>query len=164
MPNQQRTQKPKAKQPVPEPNPALKEIGILAGEWKMELFNSTFLPNPSDIVKGTVYFEWVEDGAFLEMRQGDKRPAPPAAIWLIGRDESSGKYEVLYFDARGVSRIYQMSFDGSLWKMWRESPGFSQRFEGKLSQGGSTIDARWEKTTDGVTWEHDFDMKYTRRK
>lgn len=150
-------------QPAPGSNPALKEIGLLAGEWEMELSNSTFLPSPSDTLKGNATIEWVEGGAFLELRQGGKRPAAPDAIWLIGRDESSGKYEVLYFDARGVSRIYQMSFDGALWKMWRESPSFSQRYEGRLSEDGNTISAYWEKSTDGVNWEHDFDMKYKRR-
>ncbi len=149
-------------QPTPGSNPALKELGVLAGDWEMELSNSAFLPKPTDTVKGDAYIEWVEGGAFLEVRQGGKRPTPPDAIWLIGRDESSGKYEVLYFDARGVSRIYQMSFEGSVWKMWREAPGFSQRYEGKLSEDGNIMSGHWEKSSDGLNWEHDFDITYTK--
>jgi hypothetical protein len=78
----------------------------------------------------------------------------------MGRDETSGEYCVLYADARGVSRIYQMSLDERVWRMWRTAPGFHQRFEGRLSADGSTIEAQWEKSSDGKTWEADFDMKY----
>ncbi len=57
-----------------------------------------------------------------------------------------------------------MSFSGNLWKLWRHSPGFSQRFEGRISKDGNTITAEWEKSNDGRTWEHDFDVTYTRMK
>jgi hypothetical protein len=57
-----------------------------------------------------------------------------------------------------------MSFDDGLWKMWRDSPNFSQRFEGKFSGDGETIHAHWEKSLDGKTWEHDFSLTYKRIK
>ncbi len=164
MATKRATKKQKAAQSWPQPNPALKDLAVLAGDWEMVLSNSTFLPNPTDTVTGFVSFAWVQDGAFLEMRQGDKPPSPPAAIWLIHRDETSGAYEVFYYDGRGVSRIYQMSFDGSAWKLWRNAPGFSQRFEGRLSDDRNTISAHWEKSSDGKQWEHDFDITYTRMK
>lgn len=144
------------------PNPALKPLEGLVGEWKMELSNASFLPQPSSTVKGSVSFEWMQDGAWLMMRMGDKPPSPPAAMWLIGRDESTPDYTVLYYDSRSVSRVYRMSFSERTWKMWREAPGFCQRYEGTVSQDGKTITARWEKSSDGTTWEHDFDVKYTR--
>jgi hypothetical protein len=162
MPRQNKTSKAQPGQKPPKPNPALKELEVLVGEWEMELSHSAFLPNPSDTVKGRVSFEWVEGGAFMEMRQGEKPPNPPAALWLIGRDESEKGYEILYFDARAVSRIYQMTFENGVWKMWRESPGFSQRYEGRLSSDRNTIEAHWEKSSDGKNWEHDFDMTYKR--
>ncbi len=55
-----------------------------------------------------------------------------------------------------------MSFSDGMWKMWRNAPGFSQRYESAVSQDGKTITARWEKSSDGSTWEHDFDVKYTK--
>ncbi len=93
---------------------------------------------------------------------GNKPPGTPDAIWLIGRDDSTADYTVLYYDSRRVSRVYQMSFSDGVWKMWRESPDFWQRYEGKVSDDGKTITARWEKSKDGATWEHDFDITYTR--
>lgn len=144
------------------PNPALKSLGVLVGEWQMELSNSSFLPSPSDTVRGSVSFEWLQDGAFLLMRMGNKPPSPPDAMWLIDRDDSTPNYTVLYYDARRVSRVYVMSFSDGVWKMWRDAPGFCQRFEGKVSNDGNTITARWEKSSDGTKWEHDFDLTYTK--
>src|SRR5258708_4379141 len=96
------------------------------------------------------------------MRMGNKPSAAPDAMRLIGRDDSTPNYTVLYYDSRGVSRIYQMSFLDGVWKMWREAPGFCQRFEGNVSNDDNTIAARWDKSPDGTTWVHDFDLMYTR--
>ena len=146
----------------PQHNPALNHLEVLVGDWEMELSNASFLPDPSATVKGQVSFAWVQDGAFLMMRMGDQPPSPPTAIWLISRDESTPNYTVLYYDARSVSRVYEMSFSESAWKMWRESPGFWQRYEGILSQDSQTITAHWEKSSDGTKWEHDFNLTYTK--
>jgi len=143
-------------------NPALSELEVLVSDWVMELSNASFLASPSETVQGHVSFEWQQEGAFLVMRMGDKPPSPPAAVWLVGRDEAVPNYTVLYYDARQVARVYQMSFADGVWKMWREAPGFWQRYEGTVSTDGQTIAGRWEKSADGVTWEHDFDVTYTR--
>lgn len=79
-----------AETPLPQPNPALNPLEGLVGDWEMEISNASFLPRPSDRVKGgPVSFECVQDGAFLAMRMSDKARGPPQALWLIGRDEST---------------------------------------------------------------------------
>jgi hypothetical protein len=105
-------------------------------------------------------FKWIENGAFLVVYQGEKEV--PRTTWLIGRDESTDLFKVLYFDPRGVSRIYDMSFKNGEWKMWRGAQGFSQRFNGVLGESRKTITAEWEKSDDGQKWEHDFYIRYTR--
>jgi hypothetical protein len=145
-----------------KPNPALKPLEAFVGDWDMELSKASFLPDPQTKVHSPASFKWVENGAFLIMYQGEK--GIPQATWLIGRDQSTGIYRVFYFDDRMVSRIYDMSFKNNVWKMSRSSPGFSQRFMGVLSKDGQTITAEWEKSSDGHNWEHDFDMKYTKKK
>ena len=105
---------------------------------------------------------WVEDGALLVMRQGEQSGTPPSARWVIGRDESSHYFKVLYCDNRGVSRIYEMSLAEGIWRLWRDDPGFSQRFEGRVSPNRKTIVAHWEESFDGESWEHDFDVTYRR--
>ena len=146
------------------PNPSLKHLELLIGDWDMELSNASFLPTPSDTVKGHASFAWLEDGSFVIMYMGSRPPGTPDATWLIGRDESKSNYTVLYYDARKVSRVYEMSFSEGIWKLWRNSPGFSQRFEGKISEDGNRITASWENSSDGSTWKHDFDITYTRVK
>jgi len=43
-----------------------------------------------------------------------------------------------------------------------EKRTFNQRFEGRLSTDGRTIEAHWEKSTAGDSWEHDLDLTYTK--
>ena len=143
-------------------NPALVDLEFLSGEWDMELSNAPFLPSRDDTAHAHVKFEWIEDGALLVMRQSEQSGNPPSARWAIGRDESGPDYKVLYSDDRGVSRVYEMSFSEGLWQLWRNIPGFSQRFEGRVNPDRKTITSHWEKSLDGATWEHDFDVTYTR--
>jgi hypothetical protein len=55
-----------------------------------------------------------------------------------------------------------MSFAGGIWKIWRDAPGFPQRFVGYVSPDQRVIEARWEKSADGLNWESDFDLTYTK--
>ena len=32
-------------------------------------------------------------------------------------------FEQHNYDSRGVARVYQMSLEGGIWKLWREHPG-----------------------------------------
>lgn len=149
--------------PAGDVNPALEQIAFLAGDWTVELSNAGFLGDPKARLETRASFEWVAGGGALMLRQGDKPPSPPAATWIIGRDEAQEGYTVIYNDSRGVSRIYEMRFLNGVWTMWRNHPAFSQRFTGKVSGDRRRIDAEWETSTDGRrSWEHDFDMTYRR--
>jgi hypothetical protein len=140
-------------------NPELKDLEPLVGKWNIEL---RFPMDPPGTVHTTASFEWIEDGAFLKMDSGEKGKGTPHVVCVIGRDNDTETYTMLYLDNRGVSRIYNMSFKGGEWKQWRESPDFWQRFTGVLSPDGNTITAKWENSKDGVDWKHDFDLIYTR--
>jgi hypothetical protein len=141
----------------------LTELLPLLGTWRLVLWGGSFLPNPDERVDaGLVRFEWIEDGAALAMRQGGEDDAPPAARMLIGRDQDEDRYTVLYSDARGVSRVYRMNFASGQWQLWRDNPSFAQRFQAMLSEDGTRMTGHWEKSFDGGTWEHDFNVEYTR--
>ena len=147
-----------------KPNPALRRLEALVGEWDMEITNMSFLPDPSTRVQGWAVFEWFETGAFLLVHSSTENGIPPDAVEVIGCDETDETYTMLYFDSRGVSRVCEMLLKDGLWKVWRNSPDFSQLFTATFSSDGNTITGSWEKLTDGVNWEHDLDLTYTRIK
>lgn len=81
-------------------------------------------------------------------------------VAIIGFDSDKKDYLQHYFDSRGIARVYQMSFENGVWKLWRDTADFSpldllQRFTGTLSADGETIEGNWEICHDGSTWETD---------
>jgi hypothetical protein len=66
-----------------------------------------------------------------------------------------------YFDSRGVMRVYQTSFEGGVWRFWRDHPGFSQRSTGVFEDGGRTIRTLVELNEDG-SWKPDLEVIYRR--
>src|SRR3982751_1897027 len=141
-------------------NPTLQDIKELIGIWEIEMSNASFLPDLKTIVKGAASFEWFEDGDFLILRQGNKKEDTHWATWFIGHDKDSPNYTVLYIDNQRSSRVYEMSFEQGIWKIWRNAPGFTQRFTGKISEDKKMIAGYWKKSADSETWDHDFDLTY----
>ena len=143
-------------------NPALDQLAPFIGEWDTEITSISSSEDPSAVVRGHSSFAWLESGAFLIQHSEISASEFPRSTAVMGPDEEAGTYRMLYYDSRGVSRIYRMTFSGGIWTLWRDFPGFSQRFHGMFSEDGRTITARWEKSTDGSNWEHDFDLTYTK--
>jgi hypothetical protein len=145
-------------------NPALERLGVFIGEWNIDITAMSFRPDPSAVEHGRTTFDWLEGGAFLIQHLEISNTEFPRGISVIGPDHEAETYGMLYFDSRGVSRIYKMTFSGGIWTIWREFPGFSQRFHGTFNDAGNIITARWEKSSDGSNWERDFDLSYTKVK
>ena len=139
-------------------NPALTPFGVLVGEWDT-VGSHPALP---DTLHGRASFEWIEGGAFLMMHSDVDEPSVPSAIAILGSDDVKDEYFMVYFDERGVSRKYEMSLRGGLWKIWRDAPKFSQRFTGTFADEGRTIIGVWELCEDDVNWRRDLEMTYTR--
>ena len=144
---------------VPAGRPAaLASLDVLVGEWDTE---ALFPGNPAAAGAGRTTFEWLEGRHFLIQRVTAAQPDGPGVIAIIGAGPD-GALAQNYFDNRGVQRIYQMSLEGGVWKLWRNAPGFCQRYTGTLSTDGTTISGPWEKSPDGTAWDHDFVLTYTR--
>jgi hypothetical protein len=145
----------------PQPTRSLKQFDVLIGEW------TTVGTHPmlSAAVHGHSSFEWLREGALLvwhfDWEQGKEIPS---AFSIIGHDDAVEACSMLYTDERGVARIYQMTLAGGVWKMWRESAGFSQRMTGTFSDDGNTITVQGEMSRDGSTWEGDLNVTYTRKR
>ena len=136
------------------PNLALQRLDVLLGEWEME---SPQFPGG----RGRTVFEWLDGRAYLVQRSSAPEPAP-TSTWIIGSDEADASYTTLYYDSRGVSRVYRMSVSEGVWTVWRDAPGFFQRFTGTLGPDNRSITGRWESSDDGSQWSHDFDLIYTK--
>ena len=123
--------------------------------------------------RGWTTFEWIQDGAFIAQQADDEPSADSPADWvahspmpvrsIIGFDDTTGDVAMLYADARGVFRIYRMRVTDEAWTVWRDAPDFFQRFTGRFGEGRTTIDGRWETSSDGTAWTIDFDMRYRKR-
>jgi hypothetical protein len=138
-------------------NPVLSRLSVFVGAWQWEATVGGQL-----IGRGSTVFAWLEDGAFLIEHAGSESPDFPSGITIISGDDTLETYCMLQGDSRSMSRIYQMSLRDGVWKLWREAPGFWQRFTGTFSEDGKTIRGRWESSSDGSQWELDFDLTYTK--
>ncbi|GIV96720.1 MAG: hypothetical protein KatS3mg057_1377 [Herpetosiphonaceae bacterium] len=123
---------------TPTANPALLRLAAFVGEWEVEASIGGQL-----LGRGRVVFEWLQGGAFLVQYSTMEQVEFPTATTIIGPDDSTQTYCMLYYDSRAVSRVYQMSLNNGVWKLWREAPRFSQRFEATFSDDGRTIRGRW---------------------
>ena len=140
------------------PNPALKPLSFLVGEWHTEGFHPML---PGKILHGRTSFAWSEDGAFLVMRSEIDEPEVPSGIAIFGTDDDAKECSMLYFDERRVSRRYIVALRSDLWQWWRDTPGFSQRFTAELVDGGRRMVGRGELKR-GDRWEPDLQLTYTR--
>ena len=143
---------------IPAPDPLLARLRVLVGDWDLE---ARLLRDPSSSSqRGRTSFRWIVDGAFLLQRSEIPNSLFPTATAVIGADADAGTFAMLYFDSRGVSRIYQMELSDRLWRLWRDHPDFAQRFTGELSRDGTRIDGRWEIAEQPGEWQPDIAMTY----
>ncbi len=140
----------------------------LIGEWSLAMvMPGQERPEQLPDVGARVTFERLGKKAFVLERWTVPIPEAPDGLAIIGWDEGGGTFLQHYFDTRGVARVYEMSFDGDLWRLARTkgdfSPfEFSQRFTGTLSPDGTRIDGTWGIAHDHKTFEKDFYLIYTR--
>lgn len=141
------------------PNPALKPLSVLVGEWKTV---GTHPALPNTTLHGRSSFKWIEGGAFLMWQSEIDEEGFPVGIAIFGSDDATGEYFMLYFDERKVSRKYDVSVQDDVLKWWRNAPGFSQRYAWTIVDDGNTIIGKGELSKDGAYWDRDLDLTYTR--
>jgi hypothetical protein len=112
-----------------ERDPALAPFAALIGTWATEATH----PAVDAVVPGTVTFEWLEGGHFIVQRSHNEHELFPDAICLIGAPEAGDGLVMEYFDSRGVRRTYRISLEDGVLRMWRDAPGFDQRFSATLA-------------------------------
>jgi hypothetical protein len=147
------------------PHPTLDHLAALAGVWNIE---ATHQALPGDIIRGRATFEQLEGGFILIWSARYDHPDIPDSVAIMSCDDTgdlrnpSGDCSLHYFDQRGVTRLYNLSAEPGVWRFWRDSPGFSQRFTGRLTPDSRIIDGVAELCRDGTTWERDLVVTYKR--
>lgn len=149
----------------------LEQLDQLVGTWALESTHPAF---PGVVVRGNAEVAWFEGNRFLTHRARMEHPDFPNSISIIGDmgsdriDEvrsggaQTGAWSMHYYDSRGVFRVYQVSMDAGVWRIWRTAPEFSQRFTGTVAHEGKTIVGQWELSRDDETWNTDLEITYRR--
>src|SRR4051812_4731621 len=135
---------------------ALEPFAALIGTWATEATH----PQLDGVVAGRVTYEWVEGGHFLVQRSHNDHEQFPDAITVIGAPEEGGGLVAEYFDSRGVRRTYGVSFEGGVLRMWRDAPGFDQRFSATPAPDG--FEGRWQLARAPDDWRDDLRVVYRR--
>ena len=95
-------------------------MSILIGNWEIS-GSHRLIPNP---INGKVNFSWLNGKSFLIMKTDFKQSGPPNSTAIIGSDDKAEKLSMLYFDERGVSRIYEVKFNNNILEMRETFPDF----------------------------------------
>jgi hypothetical protein len=132
------------------------------GEWDTEVVFPAGEPTGST---GRTVFEWMPGRWFVVQRWEVRDPDFPDGVAILGFDAGRRTYLQHYFDSRGVARLYEMGLDNDTWTLSRTAPDFSpldfsQRLTANFTEGGRTIEGRWEQSDDGSTWKLDFNLTY----
>jgi hypothetical protein len=140
-----------------EPDPILEPFGALIGSWVTEATH----PQVDAVVPGTITFEWLEGGHFIVQRSHNEHELFPDAISVIGAPEAGGGLVMEYFDSRGVRRTYGVSLEDGVLRIWRDHPGFDQRFTATL--GPDAFEGQWQLARTPGQWQDDLKVLYRRR-
>jgi hypothetical protein len=140
-----------------ERNPLLEPFDALIGTWSTEATH----PLVDDAVPGSVTYEWLEGAHFLIQRSHNDHELFPDAICVIGAPEDGDDLVMEYFDSRGVRRTYGVSLDDGVLRIWREQPGFDQRFLATLKP--DAFEGQWQLARATGEWKDDLKVSYCRR-
>jgi hypothetical protein len=136
------------------------ELRVLAGEWTMHI---ALQPEHGGPLDGHCTIAWMPGERLLTVRT-EIAPPVPSSLSIIA--STAGGYTQHYFDARGVIRLYAMTFRDRVWRLSRTTADFSplefcQRFTAAFD-GDDVIRGAWERSPDGRDWELDFRLTYRR--
>jgi hypothetical protein len=132
----------------------LERFGVLVGTWATEATH----PLVDGVVQGSVTFEWLEGGRFLIQRSHNDHELFPDALCVIGRPEAGDGLVMEHFDSRGVRRTYGVSLTDGVLRIWRDHPGFDQRFSATL--GPDAFEGQWQLAETPGHWRDDLKMTF----
>ncbi len=136
--------------------PDLDVFDVLIGTWTTSATHPTVDDAASDIVA----FEWAAGTRFLLAHADNDHPLFPDAIHVIGPPEEGDEPVMEYFDSRGIRRTYGASLDDGVLRIWRDAPGFAQRFSATMRP--DRFASTWQVAETPGQWRDDVQMTYRR--
>ena len=141
----------------PERDSALEPFEALIGTWVTEATHPMF----DGVVSGWTTFEWLEGGHFIVGRSHNDHEAFPDSIAVLGAPETGKGLLMESFDSRGVRRTYGVSLEDGVLRIWRDHPGFDQRFSARPEP--DSFEGLWELARTPGVWQEDLKVIYRRR-
>ena len=136
-----------ARNPNPEPNPALKRLGVMVGAWELEGREA----GSNRAIDGRLQFEWMEGGFYLVQRvEIDYAGLEVHGVEYIGYDDAGKSLRSYYFSSEGpgpfggVAIEYVWEVDEGKLMIWGGEVGSPANFKGMFSDDRNTISGRWE--------------------
>ena len=117
--------------------------------------------------RGSPSSGWV-DKAFVLQRWSRADPGSAEWSWRSSAGTKAARpSSSTTSTSGGVARVYEMAFDGGVWRLERYQARLLAvrvlaALHGTLSADGSRIDGTWEIAEDHQTWKKDFDLIYRR--
>jgi hypothetical protein len=140
-------------------NPALATLDRVVGNWTVT-GSHPYLAGRT--LRGRVTFERIEGGAFIRMHSKMDDPEIPEGVALFGTDDSDDSCTMLYFDARGVARRYEIALAPDSFTWSRDTVEFSQRFHVVIASHGATMEGEGTMKRGNSAWEPDLRLSYVR--
>jgi hypothetical protein len=148
--------------------PSIEHLDPLVGTWEIE---ATHRLMAGVVIRGRATFEWLAGELVMIWRSDYDLPDIPDSISILtcgdaangsGSADADEPCTMHYVDERSVTRVFRFSAEPGVFRFWRDSPGFSQRFTYTLGSDGDTLSGIVELNQDGSTWVEDLQSTYRR--
>lgn len=139
-----------------QPNPKLKPFSQFIGTWRTRGSHPLM---PGQKLEGRTSFAWHAGGAFVIMHSEMEQKEIPAGVAIFGSDDD-GAITMLYFDRRGVSRHYRVSFEERRMHWARDDPKISQRMEFTVAGDDTEIRQIGHISENDGPWHEDLSLTY----
>jgi hypothetical protein len=125
----------------PGPDPALKALDMFVGTWRV---TGRTLGADEDNVAGTLRFEWLPGGFFLQQHvELDFGGMQIEALEVIGYDPATGRFpSTVFANMFGEPIPYEYEIDGRAFTIRTELAG-GATYTGSFSADGETASGGW---------------------
>jgi hypothetical protein len=130
-------------EPAALPDPALKRLERLVGEWEI---TGRTLDSPEDNIRGRVAIKWLPGGFFLQQRGAMEMTGfTVESLEIVGYDPATDTFpSYVYSSLGGIPDLYHWDVQGDVVTHWTEGSTYT----GTFSADGTTLSGGWRPEHD----------------